>query len=107
MGIAKKDKGRIRGRRPGCNRAASAGQLSDPLEEAPAEMRPPAWPFEKGQVVELVVPDHNGARRKRKYKGRVISVTADMLVVDVGKYRVSVTRRDWWIGCATIKVLAG
>ncbi|SMB97821.1 hypothetical protein SAMN00808754_1964 [Thermanaeromonas toyohensis ToBE] len=69
---------------------------------APAPM--PEWPFQVGDRIE--VAERVGRDSKiQRYKGKITAITPAMLVVDTGKYRVTVLKGAWWSGAAVVKRL--
>lgn len=64
---------------------------------APPQFRPPGWPEWLAAGVEITLRVREGAQRRWETKtGRVLAVGEDMILVDLGRYRCTWTRADWW-----------
>jgi hypothetical protein len=61
------------------------------------------WPVGLGDRVRLSIYCEGRAKVWSNYAGKVVAVTPQVMVVDVGRYRVSVDKRAWWCGQALIQ----
>lgn len=61
------------------------------------------WPVETGDYIEVTEKVEGKGRGLSKYRGKVVAVTPAFLVVDKGKYRVTVLKAVWVAGLAMIK----
>lgn len=77
-----------------------------PAEEAPANMRPPEWPFKVGDLVQVDMLGEGQRQSWRRYSGRVVSITPEVMTINAGKYPISVARWAWWAGYTKVAKLA-
>jgi len=70
--------------------------------EAPPELCPPAWPFSVGDLVEVRMLGSGKQQSWRRYSGRIVSLTPNVLTINAGKYPVSVAKYAWWVGYAKV-----
>lgn len=93
------------GSRPNCN-PNSKLRYTTVTDEAPPELRPPEWPFRQGDLVEVELLGQGERQSWRRYRGRIIALTPNVLTINAGKYPVSVAKWAWWAGYAKVAKLA-